>query len=415
MDYLKNSAINSLKWLEQYTKTDMVYLAKGGFWLGLGQTISTASVFITSIAFANLISPDAYGIYKFVLSINSVLLITTLTGMDSAITQSVARGFEGTLQIGASEKRKWGYIGSFISLLISSYYFFNGNEILAICFAIVSFFIPFTESRDTYNSLLWGKKLFNIQAKYNAINILIITVGTLSVLYFTKNLYYILLTYLLCLTIPNFFFFRNTEKFYQTNKNIDPEAIGYGKHLSLINLFGLIVYQLDKILIFQQIDAVSLAVYSLALAPADQIKGLLKNINSLAIPKFSKKTLEEIEGNIWNKVWILFFILIFFIGFYVLIAPSLFKVFFPKYLASIPYSQIISISVIPIIIAEFLSTIFVSQKETNKLYEYNLHANISYLVLLVPLIYFFGIWGAILARFINRLFILFVAIRLLKK
>src|SRR3989344_3576832 len=127
---MKNRLVNLLRWSEQYTKTDMVYLASGGFWLGLGQIVASGSVFLTSIAFANLLAPELYGIYKYVLSVFGMLAITTLFGMDSAVTQSTARGFEGTITPAFKEKMKWGTLGSLASLAIALYYYAQGNMTL---------------------------------------------------------------------------------------------------------------------------------------------------------------------------------------------------------------------------------------------------------------------------------------------
>ncbi len=415
MERLKNRSIKALRSLEKYTKTDMVYLAKGGFWLGIGQFVATGSAFLISVAFANLLSPETYGLYKFVLSINSLILITTLSGMDSAITQAVSRGFEGTMEVGFKIKMKWGFLGSMISILISIYYLAQGNITLAICFGIISIFAPFTESSDIYNSLLWGKKLFNVQAKYNAINTLIILASTTSVLFLTKNLYIVLATYLIALTVPNFFFIKSIKKTYQENKDVDPDAIKYGKHLSIIGLLSLLVSQLDKILVFHYIGATNLAIYSLAVAPTDQVKGLLKNLNSLAMPKFSEKTTEQIKKSIWHKVWLLALIMIVVITGYIILVPFLFKIFFPKYLASIIYSQIISISLIFAVLAGFLATILESQKAKSELYKYNIYTSLINIITLFPLVYFYGIWGAIISRSISRIFSLGYSSYLIKK
>ena len=212
MEKIKLKALKSLKSLEKYTKTDMHYVAKGGFWLGIGQFVAAGSAFLMSIAFANLLDPAIYGTYKFVLSINSLILITTLTGMDSAVIQAVSRGYEGTLDTGVKAKMKWGMIGSLFSLVIAAYYYINGNITLAICFSIISFFAPFTESTDMYNSLLWGKKLFNIQAKYNVINLLITLAGSTLALLLTHNIFVVLLVYLLTMTVPNIFFLYFSKK-----------------------------------------------------------------------------------------------------------------------------------------------------------------------------------------------------------
>ena len=169
MNWLKNAVLKVLKWLEGHTKTDMTYLAKGGFWLLLGQFVATGSAFLASVAFANLLAPEIFGVYKFILSINSLVLISTLSGMDSAITQSVARGFDGTLNVGVRTKIKWGALGTLTSFGIALYYFMQGNMLLAISFSVAAVFVPFTESFDMYDSFLAGKQLFGVQTRYNII------------------------------------------------------------------------------------------------------------------------------------------------------------------------------------------------------------------------------------------------------
>lgn len=400
---VKNKINSSLRSLEPYAKTDMIYLVKGGFWLGIGQFVSSLSAFLTSIAFANLLSPDAFGIYKYIISINALLLITTLTGMDSAVTQSVARGYEGTLDTGVKEKIKWGVFGTIVSFCIALYYFFQGNMTLAISFSITALFVPFFESYDMYNSLLWGKKLFDVQTKYNVIKKIISFFSVLITILLTKNLYIILGAYLLSTTVPNIFLFYRTEKKYKNNNEIDPESIKYGKNLSIINVIGLVVAEIDKILVFQYVGASDLAKYSLAMAPTDQIKGLMKNVNALAMPKFSQKSIHEIKKSLWNKVLLLGISTTFIVFVYIAFAPIFFKLFFPKYLDSIIYSQVLALSLIPVVIAGFLHTILESQKANKELYQYNVYSNVLSLIVLWPLVYFFGLWGAVTAKTLNRI------------
>ncbi len=415
MDKLKERSIKVLRFLEQYTKTDMLYLAKGGFWLGMGQIVATGSALVTSIAFANLLSPETYGLYKYILSINSLLLVTTLSGMDSAVTQAVSRGFDGTLIPGTKAKIKWGLLGSAVALGVGLYYFLQGNSTLAIAFSILSFFVPFTESFDMYNSFLWGKKLFNIQTLYNISKKCLLLVTMLLTLFLTKNLYIILTVYFLSITLPSILLLFRTQKFYKNNDNIDKDAVSYGKSLSLAYIINLLAAELDKILIFHYLGAANLAIYSLAVAPNDQIKGLMKNINSLAMPQFSQRTPEEIKKTVWRKVWILGGITSLCVIAYIILAPFFFSLFFPKYLSSIYYSQVLSLSLIPVVMAGFMYTILESQKNERGIYSYNLYGNIFSIVLLAPFIYYFGIWGAVGSRLVSRLFYFGLATNLVKK
>ena len=47
--------------------------------------------------------------------------------------------------------------------------------------------------------------------------------------------------------------------------------------------------QSHRILAFHYLGAVELAIYSFAIAPPEQIKGVFKFLGTLALPKFSKR------------------------------------------------------------------------------------------------------------------------------
>lgn len=404
MKSLKAYGIEKLQYLGKYTKIDMVYLAGGGLWLGLGQIIATGSAFFISLAFANLISPDSFGTYKYVLSITSLMGIATLSGMDSAITQSVARGFDGTLVPGFKEKMKWGFGGMIFSFALAVYYFIGDNNTLGISFIVVGLFLPFIDSLDIYNSLLWGKKLFKTQVSYNTIKKVIGLASVVLTLFITKNILIIITVYFLSALIPNIFFFLKAKKLYISNNEIDASTIKYGKNLSFIYVISLILSEIDKILVFHYVGAANLAVYSLALAPNDQIKGLFKNINSLAMPIFSSKSKSEVRQNLWHKIKFLALATTIIVVCYFFAAPYFFSFFFPKYLESIKFSQILSISLIPVIISGFIYTILESQKAEKEIYYYNVYTNVFGIIILLPLVYYYGIWGAIISKVITRFF-----------
>ena len=76
----------------------MMYLAQGGFWIALGHIVNGLLAFSLIVAFANLLSKETYGIYRYILSIAGVLNIFVLSGMGTAISRSVASGNEGAFR-----------------------------------------------------------------------------------------------------------------------------------------------------------------------------------------------------------------------------------------------------------------------------------------------------------------------------
>ena len=100
----KERFIRLLKWGEKYTKTDMVYLFHGGFWLTVGQVVTTLSVLALGIVFANVLPKDVYGTYKYLLAIAGIFSLFTLPGMNVALIRAVARGFGGSYYSAASTR-----------------------------------------------------------------------------------------------------------------------------------------------------------------------------------------------------------------------------------------------------------------------------------------------------------------------
>ena len=146
MSKIKRKIYYLLRKSQKYTKTDMVYLAKGGSWLTFGQIISTIAAFLSALAFANLLPRETYGTYKYILSIVSILTASTLSGINKALFRSIARGREGPFVPALKTKIKWGLLGGLASIVLAGYYYINGNITLTISFLIAAIFLPFMDS-----------------------------------------------------------------------------------------------------------------------------------------------------------------------------------------------------------------------------------------------------------------------------
>jgi len=396
---LKQKIYNLLRWSEKYTKTDMVYLTKGGSWLTLGNIVSSASSFLLAIAFANLLPKETYGIYKYILSIAGILAIPTLSGMGTAITQAVARGYEGSFLPALKTKIRWGLLGGLASLALAGYYYFNDNTTLTISFLITAVFLPFMNSFGTYNALLQGRKLFGISTKYGIISQIIAIAILIATLFFTKNLFLIILAYFASWTILRFIFLKITLKKFPPNQNQDPQTISYGKHLSLISVIGSIAGNLDKILLWHLLGAGLLAVYSFAMAPVNQISGLLKFILPLALPKLSLRDGKEIKKELPGKMFKLFALIALGVIMFIILAPYLYKIFFPQYMDAVKYSQLFAL-VLLFFPQKLIGAALQAKAKKKALYIISVSNSLIRIALYLILIPIYGIYGAIIANLI---------------
>ncbi|OGF26081.1 hypothetical protein A2303_04750 [Candidatus Falkowbacteria bacterium RIFOXYB2_FULL_47_14] len=412
----KNKTAEFLRWTEKWTHTDMVYLAKGNFWLTIGQFVSIFAGGLTSIAFANFLPQEIFGLYRYILSFIGILTIPSLINMHSAVTMAVAKGNEGILMPAIKTKIKWGTIGSLASLLMAIYYFINHNNAVALSLLIITVFIPFYTAFSLYASFLSGKKKFGASTLISIVSQLFVAAVTIAVIYLTDNILIIIFVYFASRILFSYLALKYTIKKYKPNKNHNPEDVTYGKHLSFMGVFGTITENIDKIIIFHYIGAAELAIYSFALVPLDQMKSfVLKNLSALAFPKFSENSFANLKKTLPLKIAKLTALTSALSLLYFFFSPWIYKIFFPQYLESIPLTKImvITLAVVPL---GLFNTAMMSQGYQKLLYFISISGNVLKMILFAVLLPLFGLNGMAYAIICSMLYELSVlAIVFLKK
>lgn len=411
---IKNKTYQLLRWSEKYTKTDMVYLAHGGFWLTLNQAISSISGFILSIAFANLLPKEIYGNYKYILSVAGLLSVFTLPGINTSITRAVAQGLEGSIFPALKTKIRWGLLGSLVSLILAAYYYVNSNHDFTIAFLIMAVFLPFMESFYIYDGILAGKKKFKYVSQYGIISQLFALIVTVVIIFLTQEIFLIVLAYFASWALMRYVSFRLTIRRFELNCLEDIEVIRYGKHLSLMGALSMISSQIDKIIIFHFLGAIQLAVYSMAIVMPQQIKMINKIASTIMLPKLSARSIPEIKSVMPRRVLLFFLVSILITAAYILATPLLFNTLFPAYTEAVKYSQIFSITIIFLPRILFHQTLLAHkfQKELYTLQTIIPLVRISLLATLTP---FFGIIGVLFAIFIAEILNLVMTIIFYRK
>ena len=398
---LQGRAYRFLRWSERYTGTDMVYLAHGGFWLFLKTGLMMLTALALSVAFANLLPPATYGEYKYIFSIFSFLAAFTLLGMGTSVTKSVAQGFEGTPTAALKSKLRWGLIGSFGAVCVALYYFFQGNIRLAESFALVAAFLPFVDTLGVFNSVLTGKRLFKVstfcEIFIQAVSVAII----ITALYLTDDLFIILTCYFVSYTTLRAFVFRFVIKWYTDNDKIDPAAILYGKHLSVMEILAIAAETTETMLLWQFLGPAPIAVYAFAKGIPAQMSAALQRLTTLAFPKFAASECESFKRPLIKKMLKLFVIMACIVLAYVIAAPYIFALLFPKYMESVLYSQLFALTLL-FFPQKFIGTAFQAHAHTSALYTTSIVVPIARILLALLLIPTYGILGALMAELSTR-------------
>lgn len=397
MDRIKQKAYNLLRKSEKYFKTDMVYLAKGGSWLTFGQITTSIASFVLSIAFANLVPQTVYGVYRYVTSLTATLTAFSLTGVGTAVTQSVARGFENVIRSAFWMNVRWSALLIGISLIGSIYYFLQGNTTLSISLLFIGSFSPFLNSAHLATYYANGKKDFTRLSIYNIVKGVVPALALIATLFVTQNILVILFIYFFANTAVALLTYRDAIRFYKPNTTDDPDILDYSKKLSLLGMLSTLTAQADKILIFTSIGAAELAIYSIAMAFPEQIKSALRNLNFLMIPKFAERAPEQIF-ELRGKIIKLSLLLVAITTLYLVSAPLLYKLFFPAYAAdAVRLSQLFSLSILATV-AMVPNSIMIARKRNKDLFVINTASSIIQLVFLAIGIYWGGIMGIAISK-----------------
>ena len=152
---------------------------------------------------------------------------------------------------------------------------------------------------------------------------------------------------------------------------------------------------MDKVLVFSQIGATALAIYSFALIGPQQFRDMNSIVASVAFPKMSRRTFKELQHVIPSKSFPLFIVAIVVCAIYILFIPLLFKLFFPLYIDAVPYSQVLILSILFVFPATLYNQAFITHKKNKELYILNTVVPLLRLGLMVGLMPFYGIWGLV--------------------
>jgi O-antigen/teichoic acid export membrane protein len=396
LNSIKQRSVQLLRWTEKWTKTDMVYIAHGGFWLGLGQFLSSLAGLITAYFFANYFPKETYGIYAYCVSWIGLFSLFALQGMNGALIQAIAKGKTGLLIPVFKERIKWALLGALVAFGFAVYYFLKSEPMLGTAFAMIGLFIPIFDPLNTYAAAVNGQKDYRTLGIYNSITRIGPMIPIVLIILFTDHLILILFTYLSAHTFFRAWLFWRTYRRLNAPKESSPETLRFGKHLSILNAISLAASEIDKVLVFQFLGPVQLAIYSFAVTPIAQLKRPTSILSTLTLPKMSGRKLEELQKHIGWKILVYSLTTISMIAIYIALAPLAFKLLFPQYLESVRYSQFLALSLLALP-TTLITSAMISQSAQKSLYKTKLTLPILKISLLLILLPRFQIWGVIAA------------------
>lgn len=397
MDSLNARLYRILRWSERFFRTDMVFLAKTGFWSNAGVLIAALFGLGLYVIFGHFLSQETYGTYQYLLALSVFLNAFTLTGMNAAVTRSVAHGFDGVLRRAVMLQLRYGLIPAFFSILLALYYAYNGNLVLSGGLLILGFTTPITNAFNSYGAFLTGKQDFRRGFLYNALGNVPYygAIALLAIL--TKNALPILAANCLVNMIVQFIAYQVTLSRNVTNDADDPEAYRFGLHLSAMNVPIVMLGQVDNLLAFHFIGAAGLAIYSFSTGIPDQLARFFKFIPSVALPRFATNTESAVRGMLLRRVVLLALAGAALAAAYIVSARFIFSLLFPRYLDAVAFSQLYAIGLLAIPTA-MVTAALTAHGRVRSLYVFNIGTAVLQTTLQLVGIFVAGLTGLVAGK-----------------
>jgi O-antigen/teichoic acid export membrane protein len=377
----------------------MVYLFRSGFWGNLGSFSVSLFSFVLYVAFAHFLSKEVYGTYQYLLAIAGIVGTFTLTGMNTAVTQALSRGYDGVFAKAMRLQYRWNIIPALGAWGFAAYYFFHGNHELGIGLFLIGIFTPLLNTLNTYSAIIGAKKDFRRAFLYNFFSNIPYYTAVIFVAFYYNAPLPLLAANLVSQVIAASIAYKAILRVYPPNNQDDPEALKYGKHLTVMGALGGIIAQLDSVFVFHFLGAADLALYSFATAIPERLANFFKFIPNAAMPKFAVKTHDEIRQSIFQKTGIGILAGAVIALVYIALAHLFFAIFFPTYMDAVPYSQLYALVIVAAIGSVFPIAL-TAKRRIKSLYIFSIATPVIQLVLQFVGVFYFGLWGLIVAKII---------------
>lgn len=380
---------------ERFLHTDIRYLARGGFFLTLINISSAVVGFILTIAFANLIPQETYGTYRYILSAYSLLAIFSLSGMDNALARAASRHEDGAYLRAARIKLFTGFLGTAAGGIAGLWYGMHDNQTLALLFLMAGTAVPLLESMQLYGPFLNGTRRYGLWSMLEIGVQISSSVLLLIALLFSQDIFLITTVYFMATGAARggaFFIALRRVNRHAGAGGI--ELPRYGMHLTLYDIAGRGAAALDSFALWHFLGPKEVALFALATAVPIRIQSLLRVSGTLALPKFTDRPAVEIIHSLPRKMFFFSLAILALCIAYALSAEPFFTLFFPAYLPSVPYSQVLVFYVLSAITYPFASYL-IANKALKHSYIITLTGALVKIVTLVVCVPLWGIWGAV--------------------
>jgi O-antigen/teichoic acid export membrane protein len=390
--------------IEKHLKIDSRYFLSGGFWLVSAQGMIILASLLSTVFLTHYLDEHDFGIYRYVISVGMFLTSLSLTGIAQSVFQAALKKVAGFYDNATRLTLLYSSGIVVAGLLATGYYYFQGNTTLAVGCVLIAILTPWSLLLQNAHGQLLGQNRFSHATYLLTIKSFFIAGTTIITLLFSSNILILLAVYFVSQAVVGVLSHWYARPRYEQiqDRTAVHSLVSFAQHTSFRNIIVGISSRLDNLIVFQQLGAASLATFTIATLLPDQIKGSLKHLVTLLIPKFSQyETVAEVRRFLPLRSLQAGLILVLVTLVTIAVTPLLIETLFPKYVSAIPYAQLLALS-FPASIYQIPFAMMQAHTTEKALYSYHVLTAFFQIGFTIIGIFFFGLIGAVGARILTQ-------------
>lgn len=266
--------------------------------------------FVSTILFARMLTPAEYGQYSFVLATSMLLNFLALPGMQTAIAQAAAQGFDGVLGAATRARVRFGLAGTLLLLAIAAGTWRSHGPQVAAGFVMAAIVFPVTHAVDGYWHHLTGRQLFEQMARWRLAQMVVPTVATWLALALTRQFIWALAAGFVSSAILNLWCYRQTQRRFCRNREVKPGALGFGSRLSVLGVLKSVEARVDHVMLGTFLPAEQLGWFNMGDRISDAaLKTPWTIVSQMLFPRLAE--VSEAEARRRTVVWGTYLVVIF--------------------------------------------------------------------------------------------------------
>ncbi len=378
-------------------------IADGGWVVALNLLRQVASLALI-IVMVRVLSKESVGEYQLIVATIGIAGIFTMPGIQNVVTQSIARGFEGTFRLSARLVLAASLIGTAALVGVGLFEGTSGREqVLLGCLAAAALF-PFAHGLQLWTSYNAGHAEFRLNSIYQGIGFLVSYGAAIAALLTMEiGIAWVVLITNVVLAIQNLWLAGRIYLKISKYAGAEPGAISYGVRTTFHSAFNVAGNHADKFLLFYFLSPEALAVFAVAERIPELLKKYLQSVRKVLVPGFSKRSAYTPELN--RKLNMASFAISAGVIFIALaIVPWFIPLAFTdSYEEATLYCQLLLGTIVIGQAATTKFTFILSKLDARSYRDITVGTNVVRLVASAALVPFFGILGAIASTALYRI------------